>query len=248
MTTPTARVLALLEILQSGGLRTVPDLAAPSTSMSAPSAATSATCGARRARRLGTGPYGGYQLAPGYRMPPLMLTDDEALAVLLGLLAGGAPGWSPRPRRRARAPRRNCGASSPGAWGSGWTPLLETTGFTDAARPRATRAAGPRTRSAGTGTETSAGTETGAGTATGGGYGYGGGPHRAGGGGAARTRRGRPPATAGGATYRDRKGRTGDRTVLPYGLVAHSGRWALTGAGHARRRGAHLPAGPDRRA
>ncbi|MEU4427505.1 YafY family protein [Actinoplanes sp. NPDC024001] len=34
------------------------------------------------------GRYGGYHLAPGYRLPPLMLTDDEALAVLLGLVAG----------------------------------------------------------------------------------------------------------------------------------------------------------------
>ena len=32
------------------------------------------------------GRYGGYRLAPGYRMPPLMLTDDEAVAVLLGLV------------------------------------------------------------------------------------------------------------------------------------------------------------------
>jgi predicted DNA-binding transcriptional regulator YafY len=32
------------------------------------------------------GRYGGYRLAPGYRMPPLMLTDDEAVAVLLGLI------------------------------------------------------------------------------------------------------------------------------------------------------------------
>jgi predicted DNA-binding transcriptional regulator YafY len=31
------------------------------------------------------GRYGGYRLAPGFRMPPLMLTDEEALAVLLGL-------------------------------------------------------------------------------------------------------------------------------------------------------------------
>ena len=34
------------------------------------------------------GRYGGYRLASGYRMPPLMLSDDEALAVLLGLVAG----------------------------------------------------------------------------------------------------------------------------------------------------------------
>ncbi|SDH81623.1 Predicted DNA-binding transcriptional regulator YafY, contains an HTH and WYL domains [Nonomuraea jiangxiensis] len=34
------------------------------------------------------GRYGGYQLMPGYKLPPLMLTDDEATAVVLGLLAG----------------------------------------------------------------------------------------------------------------------------------------------------------------
>jgi predicted DNA-binding transcriptional regulator YafY len=34
------------------------------------------------------GRYGGYHLRPGYKLPPLMLTDDEALAVVLGLLAG----------------------------------------------------------------------------------------------------------------------------------------------------------------
>ena len=38
------------------------------------------------------GRYGGYRLAPGYRMPPLMLTDDEGLAVLLGLLAARRSG------------------------------------------------------------------------------------------------------------------------------------------------------------
>jgi predicted DNA-binding transcriptional regulator YafY len=43
------------------------------------------------------GRYGGYGLMPGYKLPPLMLTDDEATAVVLGLLAGrrlGLPGES----------------------------------------------------------------------------------------------------------------------------------------------------------
>ncbi|MEU4562894.1 WYL domain-containing protein [Actinoplanes sp. NPDC023936] len=40
------------------------------------------------------GRYGGYTLAPGYRLPPLMLTDDEAVAVLLGLVAGRRIGLS----------------------------------------------------------------------------------------------------------------------------------------------------------
>jgi predicted DNA-binding transcriptional regulator YafY len=33
------------------------------------------------------GRYGAYRLRPGFRLPPLMLTEDEALAVVLGLLA-----------------------------------------------------------------------------------------------------------------------------------------------------------------
>ncbi|WP_328467950.1 YafY family transcriptional regulator [Actinoplanes sp. NBC_00393] len=41
------------------------------------------------------GRYGGYTLAPGYRLPPLMLTDDEAVAVLLGLVAGRRSGLVP---------------------------------------------------------------------------------------------------------------------------------------------------------
>jgi predicted DNA-binding transcriptional regulator YafY len=33
------------------------------------------------------GRYGGYRLMPGYKLPPLMFTEDEGLAVVLGLLA-----------------------------------------------------------------------------------------------------------------------------------------------------------------
>jgi predicted DNA-binding transcriptional regulator YafY len=33
------------------------------------------------------GRYGGYRLLPGFKLPPLMLTDDEAVAVVLGLIA-----------------------------------------------------------------------------------------------------------------------------------------------------------------
>ncbi|MBO2454141.1 YafY family transcriptional regulator [Actinomadura barringtoniae] len=43
------------------------------------------------------GRYGGYGLMPGYKLPPLMLSDDEATAVVLGLIAGrrlGLPGDS----------------------------------------------------------------------------------------------------------------------------------------------------------
>lgn len=38
------------------------------------------------------GPYGGYRLRPGFRLPPLMLTDDEATAVVLGLIVSRQTG------------------------------------------------------------------------------------------------------------------------------------------------------------
>ena len=93
MTRPTARVMALLELLQSGGVRTVAELAGR------------LGVDERTVRRYADhlidldvpvesvrGRYGGYRLGPGYRLPPLMLTDDEALAVLLGLAAGHRAG------------------------------------------------------------------------------------------------------------------------------------------------------------
>ena len=93
MARPTARVLSLLELLQSGGVRTVAELA------------DRLDVDERTVRRYVDhlldldvpvesvrGRYGGYRLASGYRMPPLMLSDDEALAVLLGLVAGRRTG------------------------------------------------------------------------------------------------------------------------------------------------------------
>lgn len=90
---PTHRVLTLLELLQSGGIRTMAELA------------DRLGVDGRTVRRYVDhlidldvpvesvrGRYGGYRLAPGYRMPPLMLSDDEALAVLLGLVAGRRAG------------------------------------------------------------------------------------------------------------------------------------------------------------
>jgi predicted DNA-binding transcriptional regulator YafY len=86
MAKPLARVLTLLDILQTGGTRTLRELS------------DRLGVDQRTVRRyVGhlldldvpvesvRGRYGGYRLAPGYRMPPLMLTDDEAVAVLLGL-------------------------------------------------------------------------------------------------------------------------------------------------------------------
>src|ERR1700684_1000626 len=93
MARPTARVLTLLELLQSGGVRTVAELSGR------------LDVDERTVRRYVDhrihldvpvesvrGRYGGYRLASGYRLPPLMLSDDEALAVLLGLVAGRRAG------------------------------------------------------------------------------------------------------------------------------------------------------------
>jgi predicted DNA-binding transcriptional regulator YafY len=86
---PTTRVLAMLELLQAhhrlGGaalaerlgvdVRTVRRYADRLAELGVPVVAE-------------RGRYGGYRLMPGYKLPPLMLTDDEATAVVLGLLAG----------------------------------------------------------------------------------------------------------------------------------------------------------------
>jgi predicted DNA-binding transcriptional regulator YafY len=90
---PTARVLALLEILQSGGAFTVAELArrlgVDERTVRRYAAHLSELGIPVQARR---GRYGGYQLAPGYKLPPLMLADDEAVAVALGLAAGRRAG------------------------------------------------------------------------------------------------------------------------------------------------------------
>lgn len=90
---PTARVLAVLELLQSYGRMT----------------------GAELARRLEVdirtvrhyvemlqdlgipveaerGRYGAYHLRPGYKLPPLIFSEDEALALALSLLVGRQAG------------------------------------------------------------------------------------------------------------------------------------------------------------
>jgi predicted DNA-binding transcriptional regulator YafY len=96
MTRPTSRVLALLELLQSGGTRRVGDLADrlgvdERTVRRYVEHLVELDIPVRSVR----GRYGGYRLAPGYRMPPLMLTDDEAVAVAIGLVVGRRAGLVP---------------------------------------------------------------------------------------------------------------------------------------------------------
>ncbi|MFE7559283.1 helix-turn-helix transcriptional regulator [Kitasatospora sp. NPDC057500] len=92
---PVSRTLALLELLQARPGLTGAELAARlevDVRTVRRYAARLADLGIPvRAER---GRYGGYRLMPGYRLPPLMLTGDEAASVVLGLLAGRRSGMS----------------------------------------------------------------------------------------------------------------------------------------------------------
>ena len=85
---PATRVLTVLELLQAHGRMSGPDLAAR------------LEVNARTVRHYVTllqdmgipieaerGRQGGYRLRPGFKLPPLMFSEDEALALSLGLLA-----------------------------------------------------------------------------------------------------------------------------------------------------------------
>jgi len=86
---PTTRVLAMLELLQANHFMSGAALAAR--------LGVDERTVRRYAGRLGDlgvpvvaerGRHGGYRLMPGYKLPPLMFTDEEATAMVLGLLAG----------------------------------------------------------------------------------------------------------------------------------------------------------------
>ena len=85
---PTTRVLAVLELLQTHGRMSGAELSRRLGSMAARCAATS-----RMLEEIGMpitaerGRYGAYALVAGFKLPPMMFTDDEALALSLGLLA-----------------------------------------------------------------------------------------------------------------------------------------------------------------
>src|SRR5947209_10839857 len=85
---PTTRVLTVLELLQSR------------QQMSGPEIAGRLEVNTRTVRRYITmlqdlgipveaerGRHGAYRLRPGFKLPPLMFTEEEALALTLGLLA-----------------------------------------------------------------------------------------------------------------------------------------------------------------
>jgi predicted DNA-binding transcriptional regulator YafY len=92
---PTTRLLSMLELLQARGR------------MGGPELARRLEVGERTVRRyvamlqeMGVpveaerGRYGAYALRPGFRLPPMMFTDEEALALALGLLSARRLGLS----------------------------------------------------------------------------------------------------------------------------------------------------------
>lgn len=138
MSHPTTRVLAMLELLQAhpgmGGAdlarrlgvdeRTVRRYAARLDDLGVPVVAD-------------RGRYGGYRLMPGYKLPPLMLTDDEATAVVLGLLAGRRVGLPADATESALAKVQRV---LPAALRDRVQALQETLGFTLTARNATTPA------------------------------------------------------------------------------------------------------------
>ncbi|MFC4017941.1 helix-turn-helix transcriptional regulator [Micromonospora sp. GCM10011542] len=87
MSHPAGRVLALLELLQTRHRSTAAELAGRlgvDERTVRRYAATLVELGIPVTADRGR--HGGYRLRPGFKLPPLMLTDDEAVAVLLGLV------------------------------------------------------------------------------------------------------------------------------------------------------------------
>ena len=191
MARPTGRVLTLLELLQSGGIRTAAELA------------DRLGVDGRTVRRYVDhlidldvpvesvrGRYGGYRLAPGYRLPPLMLNDDEALAVLLGLIAGRRAGPATTTDTASETATAKIRRVLPERLARRLDAVLESLAFTS------------------NGPGEFATPETGVLLTI-----------------ADAVRHRRPISIR----YTARDARHSERTLHPYGIVAHSGRWYVTG-------------------
>lgn len=93
MSPPTERVLALLELLQTTPGATAAELAGLlSVNERTVRRYVTHLSGLGLPVRSRRGRNGGFHLAAGYRMPPLMLTNDEAIAVVVGLVAAARAG------------------------------------------------------------------------------------------------------------------------------------------------------------
>ncbi|MBV7242936.1 YafY family protein [Streptomyces sp. MW-W600-10] len=190
MSRPTGRVLTLLELLQSGGIRTVAELA------------DRLGVEGRTVRRYVDqlidldmpvesvrGRYGGYRLAPGYRLPPLMFSDDEALSVLLGLVAVRRAGLTTTERTASETASAKIRRVLPKHIARRLDTLLEALAFTEQPGEFDTPDAGILLTTAD-------------------------------------AVRHRHPVSI---RYTDRDGRRSERTLHAYGIVAHAGRWYVTG-------------------
>lgn len=196
MAKPTARVLVLLEVLQSGGTHRARDLA------------SRLEVDERTVRRYVDhlreldvpveavrGRYGGYRLAPGFRLPPLMLTDDEAVSVLLGLALLRGPD----------SPEQDAASSTDAKIRRVLPPALARR--LDALRERLQLSSTPPGSPPGTSSADAATLLLLAEAAR---------DHR-----------------LVGFAYRSAAGRDSARVLAPYGLVAHRGRWLVTGRDEA---------------
>jgi len=93
MYSPTTRVLTVLELLQSHDRMTARELASrievdPRTIRHYITALQDLGIPIEGER----GRYGAYRLRPGFKLPPLMLSEDEAVAITLGLMGARAMG------------------------------------------------------------------------------------------------------------------------------------------------------------
>jgi predicted DNA-binding transcriptional regulator YafY len=94
---PTSRLLELLDVLQARPLvtgREIADQLGVDRRTVRRDVAALQRLGIPVEGERGVG--GGYRLRPGYRLPPLMLSEDEATAVVLGLTAAGRLGLGDR--------------------------------------------------------------------------------------------------------------------------------------------------------
>ncbi|PZM94080.1 MAG: transcriptional regulator [Actinobacteria bacterium] len=146
MSHPASRVLAMLELLQTHPRLTGADLghrlgvdertirryAATLADLGIPVVAT-------------RGRYGGYRLGGGRRLPPLMLTDEEGLAVLVGLAAAAHLGLTPEvPGTPAAFDKLR--RVLPEALAARFTALRERLGFAEPRREGDARPAGTTLR------------------------------------------------------------------------------------------------------
>ena len=110
MLEPSARLLDLLELLQARPLitgREIADRLEIDRRTVRRYVAALQELGIPVEGQRGVG--GGYRMRPGFRLPPLMLTEDEAVAVVLGLLAASGS----EPTSRTRSPRSTASSRMP---------------------------------------------------------------------------------------------------------------------------------------